>query len=88
MPKFREARLTCPLFITTAEFLPGHRRQLQATRKLIGKAEAAGQPRVAQMNRAVETSLLSIISALDHTLDRTGCSTGCTCHDGDAGHAG
>jgi hypothetical protein len=78
------ACLTCPLFITTAEFLPEHRRQLQATRQLISQADTAGQARVAQMNRAVETSLLSIISALGHG----DCGTGCPCHDCEAGHAG
>ena len=29
--KFREACLTCPLFLTTAEFLPQHRKQLDDT---------------------------------------------------------
>ena len=82
------ACLTCPLFITTAEFLPEHRRQLDATRQLIARANTAGQARVAEMNRAVETNLCSIISALEHRQDnRAGCGTGCTCQDGGPGHA-
>ena len=40
--KFREACLTCPLFVTTAEFLPQHRKQLDDTRALIARAEADG----------------------------------------------
>ena len=82
------ACLTCPLFITTAEFLPEHHRQLDATRQLIARADTAGHARVAQMNRAVETSLLTIISALDHHQDHcSGCGTGCACQNGDPGHA-
>lgn len=82
------ACLTCSLFITTAEFLPEHHRQLQATRQLTSQAHTAGQARVAQMNQAVETSLLSIISALGHGSDHSGCGTGCTCHDDGTSHAG
>jgi ferredoxin len=33
------ACLTCPLFITTAEFLPGHRRQHQQTLQIISAAQ-------------------------------------------------
>ena len=36
------ACLTCPLFITTAEFLPQHRKQLDDTRALIARAETDG----------------------------------------------
>jgi len=36
------ACLTCPLFVTTAEFLPQHRKQLDDTRALIARAEADG----------------------------------------------
>jgi integrase len=82
------ACLTCPLFITTAEFLPEHHRQLGSTRQLIAQAEAAGQARMAQMNRAVETSLITIIGALSHHPEhRTGCADGCACRDGGPGHA-
>jgi hypothetical protein len=53
------------LFVTTAEFLPDHRRQLAATRQLISKADEAGHSRLAESNRTVERNLLRIITALD-----------------------
>ena len=40
--KFREACLTCPMFLTTAEFLPQHHQQRQQTLQLIAAAEARG----------------------------------------------
>ena len=58
------ACLTCPLFITTAEFLPQHHRQLADTRRLIAQADADGRERMAQMNRTVEANLLTIITTL------------------------
>ena len=70
------ACLTCPLFVTTAEFLPQHRRQLDDTRALIARAEADGHTRLAEMNRTVETNLLTIIT----TLDRGHC---CSCGNGE-----
>jgi ferredoxin len=78
------ACLTCPLFITTAEFLPEHHQQLVATRELITKADAAGQTRLAEMNRAVETNLLTIIDTLEHANcdDHHGCASACRCRDG------
>jgi len=63
--KFREACLTCPLFITTAEFLPQHRKQLDDTRALIARAETDAHTRLAEMNRTVETNLLTIITTLE-----------------------
>ena len=60
------ACLTCPLFVTTAEFLPQHHQQLEATRALITRAETDGHTRLAEMNRTVETNLLTIISTLEH----------------------
>jgi integrase len=75
------ACLTCPLFITTAEFLPEHRRQLEATRQLITQAETAGHARMADMNRAVETSLITIIGTLGHQ------EPGCSCQDTGPCHA-
>jgi hypothetical protein len=42
--------LTCPLFITTAEFLPQHREQHQKTLQIITMAEARGQARMVEMN--------------------------------------
>ena len=59
------ACLTCPLFITTAEFLPQHRKQLDDTRALIARAETDGHTRLAEMNRTVETNLLTIITTLE-----------------------
>jgi hypothetical protein len=59
------ACLTCPLFITTTEFLPQHRKQLDDTRALIAHAEADGHTRLAEMNRTVETNLLTIITTLE-----------------------
>jgi integrase len=63
------ACLTCPMFATTAEFLPQHHQQLTATRQLIGRAEQQGQERLAEMNRTVETNLLRIITSLEARLD-------------------
>ncbi len=66
------ACLTCPMFATTAEFLPQHHQQLDATRQLINRAEEGGQDRLAEMNRTVETNLLRIITSLqDHPQDAT-----------------
>lgn len=59
------ACLTCPMFATTAEFLPQHRQQLAATRQLIDRAEQDGQQRMVEMNRTVEGNLLHIITSLD-----------------------
>ncbi len=76
------ACLTCPLFITTTEFLPQHRHQLNETRQLITQAETAGQARMAEMNRAVETSLVAIIGALGCCDDHDGgCGAGCGCRE-------
>jgi hypothetical protein len=52
------------MFATTAEFLPRHRAQHQATLQLITAAEANGQARVAEMNRQVAANLEKIITAL------------------------
>jgi hypothetical protein len=62
------ACLTCPMFITTAEYLPQHHAQRQATLQLITAAEAAGHARVAEMNKQVAANLDNIITALqaDH----------------------
>ena len=59
------ACLTCPLFVTTAEFLPHHHKQLDDTRTLIARADADGHTRLAEMNRTVETNLLTIITTLE-----------------------
>lgn len=57
--------LTCPMFVTTAEFLPQHHAQRQATLQIITAAEAAGHDRVAEMNRQVVSNLDKIITALE-----------------------
>jgi ferredoxin len=57
--------LTCPMFVTTAEFLPQHHAQRQATLQIITAAEAAGHARVAQMNRQVAGNLDKIITTLE-----------------------
>jgi hypothetical protein len=59
------ACLTCPLFVTTAEFLPEHRKQLATTERLIAQAEDRGQERMADMNRSVATNLIAIIGSLE-----------------------
>ena len=59
------ACLTCPMFLTTAEFLPQHRAQRQATLQLITAAEAAGHTRVAEMNNQVAANLDKIITTLE-----------------------
>ncbi len=57
--------LTCPMFITTAEFLPQHRAQHQQTLQIITAAEARGQTRLAEMNRQVAGNLHNIITSLE-----------------------
>ena len=57
--------LTCPMFVTTTEFLPQHRAQRQATLQLITAAEASGHARVAEMNKQVAVNLGKIITALE-----------------------
>ncbi|WP_327101540.1 site-specific integrase [Nocardia vinacea] len=59
------ACLTCPMFITTPEFLPQHRNQRQQVLQIIDAAEARGQQRLAEMNKGVLTNLNQIIDALD-----------------------
>ena len=56
--------LTCPMFLTTAEFLPQHHAQRTQTLQIITAAEAAGHTRVAEMNRQVAANLDNIITAL------------------------
>ena len=57
--------LTCPMFVTTAEFLPQHHAQRQATLQIITAAEASGHARVAEMNRQVAGNLDKIIATLE-----------------------
>jgi integrase len=57
--------LTCPMFLTTAEFLPQHHAQRQATLQIISAAEASEHARVAEMNRQVADNLDKIITTLE-----------------------
>ena len=57
--------LTCPMFVTTAEFLPQHHAQRQQTLQIISAAEANGQARVAEMNEQVAANLDKIIATLE-----------------------
>ena len=57
--------LTCPMFVTTAEFLPQHHAQRRQTLQIITVAEANGQARVAEMNKQVADNLGRIIATLE-----------------------
>jgi integrase len=59
------ACLTCPMFLTTAEFLPQHRHQRSEVLQIISAAEARGQKRLVEMNQTVLTNLDAIITSLD-----------------------
>jgi hypothetical protein len=60
--------------LTTVEFLPQHREQLDRTDELIAHAEADGRQRLVEMNTPVRLNLLRIIDGLQ-TL-QTGVSDG------------
>jgi hypothetical protein len=60
------ACLTCPMFITTAEFLPQHRQQHQQILQIISAAEARGQTWLVQMNTDVANNLHKIITSLEN----------------------
>jgi integrase len=57
--------LTCPMFVTSTQFLPQHHAQRKATLQIISAAEAAGHARVAEMNQQVAGNLDKIIAALE-----------------------
>ncbi len=57
--------LTCPMFITTAEFLPQHRQHHRQVLQIITAAEARGQARMVEMNRQVADNLEKVIAALE-----------------------
>ena len=59
------ACLTCDNFLTTVEFLPAHRDQLQRTEELIAAAQTAGSERLVEMNEPVRLNLVRIIEGLD-----------------------
>jgi integrase len=58
------ACLTCPMFITTPEFLPQHREQRRQVVHILSAAQAHGQQRLAEMNQQVLNNLDAIITAL------------------------
>jgi integrase len=58
------ACLTCPMFITTAEFLPQHREHRSQVLQIISAAQARGQTRLVEMNQHVADNLETIITAL------------------------
>ena len=57
--------LTCPVFVTTPEFLPQHRAQHRTTLQIITSARARGQTRLVEMNQQVADNLEKIITALE-----------------------
>ena len=69
------ACLTCPMFITTPQFLPQHHQQRQQVIQIISAAEARGQQRLAEMNRQVLGNLDQIIAALQTPADTGGTET-------------
>jgi len=60
------ACLTCPMFLTTAEFLPQHREHRKQVLHIITAAEARGQTRLVEMNKQVANNLDKIITALEN----------------------
>jgi hypothetical protein len=59
------ACLTCDHFLTTPEFLPLHRDQLDRTRELLASAREENRQRLVAMNEPVEVNLLRIIDGLE-----------------------
>jgi integrase len=58
------ACLTCPMFVTTAEFLTQHRTHRQQVHQIITAAEARGQTRLVEMNQQVLDNLDRVITGL------------------------
>ena len=58
------ACLTCPMFVTTPEFLPQHHQQRQQVLQIMSAAAARGQLRLVEMNQQVLGNLDRIITAL------------------------
>lgn len=63
------ACLSCPMFITTSEFLPEHRQHRQQVVQIITAAEARGQQRLIEMNQQVLGNLDQIITSLEDDQD-------------------
>ncbi|MFY1634801.1 tyrosine-type recombinase/integrase [Solwaraspora sp. WMMB335] len=58
------ACLTCPMFLTTPEFLPQHHEHRRQVLQIIGSAEARNHQRLAEMNQQVLLSLDRVIASL------------------------
>ncbi|MGY4771624.1 hypothetical protein ACXC9Q_32365 [Kribbella sp. CWNU-51] len=56
--------LTCPVFITTPDFLAEHLAQLRTTKELIITAQTKGNTRLAEMNQRVAANLENIIDTI------------------------
>lgn len=63
------ACLTCPMFITTSQFLPQHRQQQKEVHQIISAAQARGHTRLIEMNQQVADNLQTIITALESDTD-------------------
>jgi hypothetical protein len=63
------ACLTCPMFLTTPQFLPQHREHRRQVVEIISAAEARGQQRVVEMNQHVLGNLDAIITTLAENAD-------------------
>ena len=59
------ACLTCPMFVTTCEFLPQHQRQRREVMQIISAAKARDQQRMVEMNQQVLVNLDRIITTLE-----------------------
>jgi len=59
------ACLTCDSFLTTEEFLPLHRDQLERTELLLADAERNANRRLVEMNTPVRLNLVRIIEGLE-----------------------
>jgi hypothetical protein len=63
--KFREACLTCPVFLTGPEFLPELREQRRRTLTLIDVSKDKGHDRVVEMNQQVLNNLDRMIGEVE-----------------------
>jgi len=59
------ACLSCPMFVTTAAFLPQHRQHREQLLQIVSAAEARSQLRLAEMNQQVLGNLDRIITSLE-----------------------
>ncbi|WP_159697760.1 tyrosine-type recombinase/integrase [Arthrobacter sp. 18067] len=58
------ACLTCPVFVTTPDFLGEHLAQLRTTKRLIAEAKSTGRTRMVEMNTKVAGNLENIINTI------------------------